>query len=453
MSDQFLALLATVVGPEHVVTDPDIMADHLVDWSRRFCGTARAVVRPASTDEVAAVVALCREAGVPVHPQGGNSGLVGGSVPALEHGPAGPPIVLSTRRLTRLDEVDQLAGQVTVGAGVTLGDLRRHATAAGWEYGVDLAGRDTATMGGTLATNAGGIRVCCYGMTRAQVTGVEAVLPDGSVVSHLAGLDKDNTGYDLASLLVGSEGTLGVITAARLRLHRPPGRSTVALIGVSGFDEALVLVRDAVAPGVRLLAAEMVDDVGMRAIMALDDLPWPVEQQWPYLLLLEVEDGGDADGLLLAHDADAAIASDASTVARLWRYREGQGEAFNSLGITHRLDVSVPFAHLAAVSDQVRRAFDDRDDVTHIGVFGHLADGNLHIDIIGPAEDDSTPDERVLGIIASVGGSISAEHGVGRQKAPYLGLCRSETEIAVMRSIKAAIDPQGLFAPGVIFPS
>ena len=319
-----LAELADIVGAAHVVTDPEVMADYLVDWSRRFHGVAMAVVRPGSTDEVAAVVSACVASGVPIHPQGGNTGLVGGSVPASSPTPAGLPVVLSTRRLQRLDAVDQQAGQVTVGAGVTLGALRRHATAAGWEYGVDLGGRDTATIGGNLATNAGGIRVCCYGMTRKQVTGIEAVLPDGSVISHLGGLDKDYTGYDLASLLVGSEGSLGVITAARLRLHQPPGASTLVLVGVHGFDEALDLLASAVVPGVRLLAAEMIDDVGMHAIMALDDLPWPLAQQWPYVLLIEVEDGGAGEGLLLDDALDVVAATDASTAQRLWRYRDGQ---------------------------------------------------------------------------------------------------------------------------------
>ena len=445
--------LASIVGSAHVVTDPAVMADHLVDWSRRFHGTALAVVRPATTDEVAALVSVCARDGIPIHPQGGNTGLVGGSVPAAHHGAAGPPVILSTRRLTRLDPVDELAGQVTVGAGVTLGNLRHHANAAGWEYGVDLAGRDSATIGGNLATNAGGIRVCCYGMTRKQVTGIEAVLPDGSVVSHLAGLDKDNTGYDLTSLLIGSEGTLGVITAARLRLHRPAGRSTVVLIGVSGFDEALRLVREAIAPGVRMLAAEMIDDVGMRAIMALDDLPWPLEHQWPYVLLLEVEDGGGAEGLILDDARDAVVADDPATTQRFWRYREGQGEAFNSLGITHRLDVSVPFEHLATLADGVRARLSDDPEVTTVGVFGHLADGNLHVEVIGPPEDDNRADEIVLRLVTDLGGSISAEHGVGRQKAPYLPWCRTPAELAAMKSIKTAFDPHGLFAPGVMWPA
>jgi FAD/FMN-containing dehydrogenase len=225
----------------------------------------------------------------------------------------------------------------------------------------------------------------------------------------------------------------------------------LVLVGVHGFDEALDLLASAVVPGVRLLAAEMIDDVGMHAIMALDDLPWPLAQQWPYVLLIEVEDGGAGEGLLLDDALDVVAATDASTAQRLWRYRDGQGEAFNSLGITHRLDVSIPFESLARISVQVREAFAHDPEVTAVGVFGHLADGNLHIEVIGPAEDDTRPDEIVLRLVTDAGGSISAEHGVGRQKAPYLAWCRSATEIAAMKAIKSALDPQLLFAQGVIW--
>lgn len=261
-TSDFVSRLVGAVGHSHVITEPDLMAQYVTDWSRRFTGPALAVVRPASTAEVAAVVGVCAEAGVPIIPQGGNTGLVGGSVP--ESRPPRLPVVLSTRRLDGIERVDQVSGQVTAGAGATLGDLRRHAASAGWTYGVDLAARDSATIGGTVATNAGGIHVVAYGMTRAQVVGIEAVLPDGSVVSHLSGMLKDNTGYDLGSLLCGSEGTLAVITAVRLRLHRPVGRTTVALIGCASYAEAIDLMSSAVAPGVRLLAAEVVDETGMQ---------------------------------------------------------------------------------------------------------------------------------------------------------------------------------------------
>ena len=443
-------VLADIVGPEHVLNDPALMEPYVVDWSRRWRGDAQLVVRPASTAEVAAVMRACAEHRVPVVPQGGNTGLVGGAVP----GPAGEgplPVVLSTRRLDALGEVDDLSGQVTVGAGATLGEVRRHAQSHGWYYGVDLAARDSATIGGTVATNAGGIHVVAFGMTRLQLVGIEVVLPDGSVVEHLAGMLKDNTGYDLVSLLCGSEGTLGIITAVRLRLHRPVGRTTVALVGAETYDEAIALMSSAVAPGVRLIAAEVTDETGMELAGRLRGLPWPLARRHPLVVTVEVADGGDASGLVGVEELDVVVGLDAAEQARLWSYREAQGEAFSALGLTHKLDVSVPLPALARCCDELRGIVGGFDSVEEFGVFGHLADGNIHVEMFGPAADDLAPDLAVLECVARYGGSISAEHGVGRAKAAELHLCRSSAEIAAMRAIKAAWDPQGLMNPGVIF--
>ena len=441
--------LVDAVGPSHVITAPDLMAQYLTDWSRRFSGPAMAVVRPGSTAEVAAVMRACADCGVPMIPQGGNTGLVGGSVP----GPAPErlPVVLSTRRLADIEAVDQLSGQVTAGSGATLGDVRRHATAAGWSYGVDLAARDSATIGGTVATNAGGIHVVAFGMTRAQVVGVEAVLPDGTIVSHLSGMLKDNTGYDLGGLLCGSEGTLGVITAVRLRLHRPTTRTTVALIGCDSYAQALDVMNAAVVPGSQLIAAEVIDEQGMELAAALTGTPWPLARRHPVVTLLEVADGGDASGLAGLDDADVAVGLDASEQARLWGFREAQAEAFSALGVTHKLDVSVPLPSLAACAEELREIVGNYPSVQEFGVFGHLADGNIHVEIHGPAAEDQAVDLEVLECVARYGGSISAEHGVGRAKAGELHLCRSAAEIAAMRALKAAWDPKGLMNPGVIF--
>ena len=273
--------LRAAVGTEHVLVDPAVTESYCVDWTRRFGGPAVCVVRPGSTGEVAEVVRVCGESGVPVLPQGGNTGLVGGSVPG-DSGPA--PVIVSTRRLNWIDPVDALAGQLSAGAGATLGEVQRHARSAGWEYGVDLAARDSATIGGTVATNAGGIRVLAFGMTRAQLVGIEAVLPDGSVVSHMSGLLKDNTGLDLAGVLCGSEGTLGIITAVRLALHRPMGRTSVALIGCSSYRECLDVSVTAVAD--RLVAAEVIDAVGMKLVCDVASLPYPLASEHPLFLLL-----------------------------------------------------------------------------------------------------------------------------------------------------------------------
>ncbi|MCX6415605.1 MAG: FAD-binding oxidoreductase [Actinobacteria bacterium] len=441
--------LREIVGPGHVLTATELVAPYATDWTRRFSGPCLAVVRPGSTAEVARVVAACAEANIAMLPQGGNTGLVGGGVPATHPGPMGLPVIVSLRRLSHISEVDQLSGQLTAGAGALLGDVQRHAAAAGWMYGVDLAARDSASIGGTVATNAGGIHVIAHGMTRAQLTGIEAVMPDGSVVSHLEGLLKDNTGYDLAALLCGSEGTLGIITAVRLRLHRPPGRTSVALIGSPSYASALELMSSATS---QVLAAEVIDDTGMDLAGKVTGLTWPLAQRWPLVVLLELIDGGDGSGFesLLDDESDAVVACDAAERARLWEYRERQSEAFSSLGIVHKLDVSVPLASLAQCADELRSVVDAFSDVTVFGVFGHLADGNIHVEIAGPDADDTRVDHAILECVARYGGSISAEHGVGRAKAGELHLCRSAPEFAAMRAIKRALDPAGLMNPGVL---
>jgi FAD/FMN-containing dehydrogenase len=438
--------LARIVGAEHVLTG-DLAAGYQVDWSRRFGGPSLCAVRPGSTAQVSAVMAALHQAQVPVVPQGGNTGLVGGGVP----GPSGPaPVIVSLGRLNWLDPVDDLSGQVSVGAGATLAAVQRHASTAGWQYGVDLAARDTATIGGTVATNAGGIRVIAYGMTRAHVVGIEAVLADGTIVSHMQGLAKDNTGYDLVGLLCGSEGTLAVVTAVRLRLLRPHPPTTVGMIGVANYADALALMAQARGSGT-LLAAEVIDAVGMDLAMQVAGLPWPLQRPHRLVVLLEAADGGDASGLPFTEQDDAVVAFDARDQGRLWEYRERQSEAFSSLGVIHKLDVSVPLPRLAACAEELADLVGSYPQATAFGVFGHLGDGNIHVEIAGPDPDDLLIDRAVLAHVAAYGGSISAEHGVGRAKAADLQLCRPVEQIAAMRAIKSALDPQGLLNPGVIF--
>ncbi|MDQ1308444.1 MAG: hypothetical protein QG671_4278 [Actinomycetota bacterium] len=434
--------IAAVVGEPNLIVDRDLVAGYSVDWTRRFSGPAVAVVRPGSVAEVAAVLADCSAAGLPVIPQGGNTSMVGGSVPA----PTGvPPLILSTLRLRRLDPVDDLAGAVTVGAGVTLAEVADHVRRAGWTYGVDLAARDTATIGGTCATNAGGIRVCAYGMTRDQVIGAEFVRADGSIISRLDGLPKDNTGYHLTGLMVGSEGTLGVITAVRLRLHRPVGTTTVGLVGVPDMAAALDLVESAVPEGERLLAAEIIDAEGIRLVREVAGLQPPLEQEWPYLLLLEVS----GDWLELPADSDAVVAMDTATAARLWEYRERQPDAISALGVAHKLDISVPLPRLDQVATAARSC---APGDARVVVFGHLRDGNLHVEIAGVPAGDNELDRAIFAITAEAGGVLSAEHGVGRAKAQWLHLSRSAAEIDTMREIKRAMDPAGVLNPGALLP-
>jgi FAD/FMN-containing dehydrogenase len=414
--------LAGVVGPEHVLTDPDLTAAYEVDWTGRWRGRAVAVVRPGSAAEVAGVLRAC--AGTAVVPQGGNTGLVGGSVP----GPAGA-VVLSTRRLTVLEPVGP-DGTVVVGAGATLAAVQAHARAAGWQLGLDWAARDTATVGGAVATNAGGLRVLRWGPARAQLVGAEVVLASGDVLTRVTGPLKDSTGYDLPGLLCGSEGTLGVLTRVRLRLVPPlPARRTVALAGVAGVEEAQALL--ASARRLDLTAAEL---IGARAMDLVGGSPLP--DRWPaYVLLEAIGDLTEA----LAGAGDAVLAGDAADRARLWRCREEITPSIGRAGVPVKLDVSLPADRLA----EVWAALDRPGTV----LFGHLAEANLHVNLLG----DEDPD-RVLRLVAAAGGSISAEHGIGRAKAPWLPLTRSAAELAAMRAVKTALDPAGLLNPGVLLP-
>ena len=450
------ALLDALRG---ILGDADVLTGALtdgfaVDYTGRFGGPALAVVRPRTVQAVAEVVRACIAAQVPLLPQGGNTGLVGGSVPAADGADREAPVIVSTRGLNALGPVDVLAGQVTVGAGVTLGELQQHVRASGWEYGVDLAARDSATVGGTIATNAGGVHVIAHGMTRAQVVGVEAVLPDGSVVSHLSGLVKDNTGYDLAGLLVGSEGTLGIVTAARLRLVRPSAPTTLVMVGADGWEHALALMATARTGRAALLAAEVADAASIELVCELTGTPWPLARRHRLVVFLDIADGADASGVTVPDDADAVVANDTPSRARLWAYRERLTEAYAALAArhgkpVHKLDVAVPLATLPACAEAITAAVTDSGDV--VGLFGHLGDGNLHVQVIGPDADEERVDSLVLGIVAAHGGSISAEHGIGRAKTHALGLSRSAAEIDAMRAIKSALDPDGLLNPGVLF--
>ena len=460
--------LTGIVGAAHVLRDPEMTAGYSIDWTRRFAGATPLVIRPSDTAETAAVMSALAAARVPVVPQGGNTGLVGGSVPLAGEA------VLSMRRLNICEPVDELASQVTLGAGVTLADAQAHAAASGLSVGVDLAARDSATIGGMVATNAGGINVLRYGAMRAQVVGIEAVLADGTVVSHLAGLEKDNTGYDLGSLLAGSEGTLGIITRVRLRLHpTQPERATALLAFETAADavSAAAALRRGVAS---LHALEAVFEGAMALVSRHLGVAPPVgrlggdSHRSP-----PIEDGGGA--WLIAEAAartdpsdelgaaveeladlvvDAAVALDPAARQRLWAFRENVTEAISAAGIPHKLDVTLPAARLAEFVDGVPDAVRATDPDAQPLLFGHLGDGNVHVNVLGPggAEPADEVDDAVLRYVAELGGSISAEHGIGTAKLSQLHLNRSEAELAAFSAIKRALDPVGLLNPNVLLP-
>jgi FAD/FMN-containing dehydrogenase len=448
--------LRSAVGSAHVLLDPDLRASYETDWTGRFSGESRAVVRPATTAEVAGVLAACASAHVPVVVQGGNTGLVGGGVPPA--GPSdNPPVVLATARLTELGEISVAARQVTAGAGVRLAALAAHARAAGLEFGVDLAARDSATVGGMVATNAGGIRVLRYGSMREQVAGVEAVLADGQIVSRLDGPAKDSTGYDIGHLLAGSEGTLAVLTRLRLRLVAAERERAVALVAAAGTAEAVELLGALRARLPGLCAAELCFAAGLALVAEHLGVPLPLAGAGDAYVLVEVAGAADpVDGLLSAlQDSpqvlDATVAATASDRARLWALREAHTETISALGVPVKLDVSVPMTRLAELTGRLPGVVAAAAPDALLIIFGHLAEANLHVNVLAAA-DPGNVTAVVLSLVASLGGSISSEHGVGRAKARWLGLSRTDAEIGVMRSVKAAFDPLGLLNPGVLLP-
>jgi FAD/FMN-containing dehydrogenase len=439
--------LAAVVGEDHVLVDPSLTAGYERDVTGRFGARAAAVVRPGSTEEVAAVLAACSAAGAAVIPQGGNTGLVGGQVPR------GGEIVLSLARLAEIGPLDPVAAQITVGAGVTPAALASALRSSGLTLGVDFGARDSATIGGMAATDAGGAQVLRHGTMRARVAGLEAVLADGRVLRRLSGLVKDNAGYDLPALLVGSEGTLAAITAVRLALVPAPARVVTALLGLGALDDAVALVGRLRGRLPSLQAADVFFADGLELVCAHRRLPPPLPEEHAVYVLVECGAAEDPTGALAAalEDetavADVAVADDTARRAALWTYREAHNEAVNAAGVPHKLDVSVPPAALAAFAAAVVDAVGARGRTI---LWGHLGDGNLHVNVLGPEPDDDAVDELVLRLAAAHGGSISAEHGIGVAKRAWLGLTRTPQEIAAMRAIKRALDPAGVLNPGAV---
>jgi FAD/FMN-containing dehydrogenase len=452
-SDSLATALAGVVGSANVLTDPDVKATYEIDWTGRYGAPARMVVRPGDTAEVAAVVRACAAAGAPIVPQGGNTSFVGGGVPR------GGEVLVSLARLSQVDPVDDAAGQVTAGAGATLAAVQDAARRAGLFFPLDLGARDGATIGGVLATNAGGNRAFRYGMARAQVAGIEAVLADGSVVSRLTGLPKDNTGYDLAQLLVGSEGTLGIITRARLTLTSRGTSIATALLGLPSTAAAADLFAALRRRLPELDAAELFYDNGLELVRAHGKLQAPLEHASPVYLLVECSAQADALELLAAalddleHGDNSAVADDSTTRAMLWRYRESHAEAVGARWTPLKLDIALPIGQLAPFMDELTAMTASRWPAGQTFVYGHIGDGNLHVQLVDlSVDEEDAATGAVLELVAAHGGSIGAEHGVGIAKRDWLHLTRSDEDVAAMRAVKRALDPDGVLNPGVVLP-
>jgi FAD/FMN-containing dehydrogenase len=445
--------LREAVGPANVLEDADLVAGFTQDWTGRFHGDTSAVVRPShSPGELAAVFAACAEHGVAVVPQGGNTGLVGGGV-AFDGA-----ITLSTARMVGTQPIDELTSIISVRAGDTLAAVQTAARGRGLAFGVDLAARDSATVGGMIATNAGGLHVIRHGPMRAQLVGIRAVRSTGEVVGDLRGLVKDNTGYHWPSILCGSEGTLAVITEAQLQLVARPTDSAVALFAFETADAAVAAAALVRRDFVDVHAIELVTQAGVELVCASHAIPLPFPDPAPFLVLV---DGAGTRGVVdrLADVAaslrgvlDSAVAVDPEPRAALWRYRELHTESIARLGPVHKLDVTLPLPALAEFLHAVPAAVGAVRPDAAVWLFGHAGDGNIHVNVTGVAADDDEVDAVVLGLVSERRGSISAEHGIGRAKLPYLWMNRSADDIASMRALKHALDPAGILNPGVLLP-
>ncbi len=442
--------LAEVVGQRHVLTDPEVKSSYEHDWTGRYSGRSRCVVRPGSAEEVAAVVRACGGSGVAMVPQGGNTGMVGGGVPR------GGEVVVSLRRLDSIGPVEPGSGLVTVDAGATLAALQETARSCGEDAGLDFGARDSCTIGGVVACDAGGARALRYGTARARVAGLEAVLADGSTVSRMAGLPKDNAGYDLPALVVGSEGTLGVITRVRWKLVPRLSARVAALVPLDSAAAAAELLAALRSRAPSLESCDFFLDDGLELVLGHLRRSSPVSRRAPFYVLAECADRTDpteelAEALSAVGADDALIADDSASREALWALREHHAEAISAAGVPHKLDVGVPLERLGGFLDRVpavaRRAGGER-----VILFGHLGDGNVHVNVLGAEPGDPRVDDAVLSLVLECGGTISAEHGVGVAKADWLERARGKAEVAAMRAIKRALDPEARLNPGVVLP-
>jgi FAD/FMN-containing dehydrogenase len=465
VSPEIIARLKAIVGDNGYVDDPAEIAPHLVEWRDRWRGHTPLLLKPKSSGEISAILSLCNTTRTPLVPQGGNTGLVGGQIP-LEG-----EILLHLGRMNRIRRIDPRAMTAIVEAGVVLADLQRAADEAGAFFPLSIAAEGSATIGGALSTNAGGVNVLRYGSARALALGLEVVLADGRVLNMLRTLRKDNTGYDLKQLFIGAEGTLGVITAAALKLSAKPQARVTALVALPTPDAAVALLhRLQGATGALLSALELFPRAGLELVLAhIPQTRDPFAKPSPWYVLVEAGSGdamtlNDVVGNAIAgaiHEglaADATVASSEAQRAALWRLRESFSEAQKREGASLKHDVSVP---IDAVPELIARGSAVVAAIVS-GIrpvpFGHLGDGNIHFNFSAPKNADATSflsrreeiAHAVHDLVASLGGSISAEHGLGAMKRDEILRYKSVAELDTMRTLKRALDPNNILNPGKV---
>ncbi len=464
----FIEEIQAIVGPAGLITSPLEVAPYATDWRKRYLGKPAAVVRPASTAEVAGVVRACADSRTAIVPQGGNTGLCGAATPDS----SGSQIVLNLSRMNRVRAIDTRNNTMTVDAGCVLAKLQNTAEEAGRLFPLSLAAEGSCEIGGNLSTNAGGTAVLRYGNARELVLGLEVVLPSGEVWEGLRGLRKDNTGYDLKQLFIGAEGTLGVITAAVLKLFPLPKSHATAVVALQSPEKALALLERALeACGERLTGFELFSDFCLSLVLKhFRDTTAPFRHRFPHYVLMELSDTQSGEGVRDLVESmleaalgeksilDAAVAQSETQARDFWKLREFISEAQAHEGPNIKHDVSVPISRIAdfisATDAELARAHTGARVVT----FGHLGDGNLHYNVSAPKGVD--PDVFVRNTaainrlvhdgVARFGGSISAEHGLGQLKRDEIQRYKSQLELELMRKLKRALDPHGIMNPGKV---
>ena len=460
-----VARLHAIVGAPNVITNASDAAPYLTDWRGNYVGRAIAIVRPANSEEVAAVVNLCAETSTPIVPQGGNTGMVGGGVPDN----SGAAIVLSLKRMNKIREIDLANNAMTVEAGCILQTVQMAALEQNRYFPLSLAAEGSCTIGGNLSTNAGGTAVLRYGNARDLVLGIEAVTPDGRIWNGLKALRKDNTGYDLKHLLMGAEGTLGIITAAVLKLFPQPRQTCTAMVAVADPAAAVQLLGVIqAAMGDRLTGFEMMSRVCLEHVVTYFPAtvePFAEKHRWQVLVELTDTQPGSAllDAFATALEPalengialDAVIASSQSQARAMWTIRENIPHAEKSRGKSVKHDISLPISHIAEFIARGDAALKDALPMGEVICFGHLGDGNLHYNLSFPGAAQ-TPDEAgeanriVYALLDELHGSISAEHGLGQLKRDEITRHKSVVELDMMRMIKKALDPKGIMNPGKV---
>ncbi len=462
-----IAQLVNIIGTDNVITSATDMAPHLTDWRGRYHGAACCVVRPATSDEVAAIVRVCAKAGVAMVPQGGNTSHCGASIPDI----SGEAVLISLSRLNRIRVVDPANNTITVEAGCVLQTVQDAALEAGRLFPLSLAAEGSCQIGGNLSTNAGGVQVLRYGNTRELTLGLEVVLPSGEVWNGLRGLRKDNTGYDLKHLFIGAEGTLGIITAAVLKLFPVPQATATAWLAIESPQAAVRLLSELQSAfSATLTACELVSNVSLGLV--LKNIPGaqaPLSES-PWYLLVELSGSGEEGALGAALEnflgkalesgaiSDGVLAQSSEQAKRLWALRENISEAQKIEGFSIKHDISVPISRIGEFVERADAALKQAFPGIRIVTFGHVGDGNLHYNQSKPEAGEnaafiasqSRVNEIVHDIVHQLGGSISAEHGIGQLKRDELLRYKSPLEMELMRSIKRTLDPQGLMNPGKV---